>query len=65
MSTLKLRNGSTVSAEQHPFHIVDTTPLPIFMSVAIVIGLMHIAFISHPEFPIAEQGVLLAKITSG
>jgi cytochrome c oxidase subunit 3 len=65
MSTLKLKNGVSTKTEQHPFHIVDASPLPMFMSIAIVLGLMHVAFLSHPDFPIAEQGVLLAKITSG
>ena len=63
MSTLKLKNGVSTKTEQHPFHIVDASPLPMFMSI--VLGLMHVAFLSHPDFPIAEQGVLLAKITSG
>ena len=65
MSTLKLKNGVSTKTEQHPFHIVDASPLSMFMSIAIVLGLMHVAFLSHPDFPIAEQGVLLAKITSG
>jgi hypothetical protein len=62
---LKLKNAGTVKAEQHPFHIVDATPLPLFVAMAIGLGLMHIAFLSHPDFPIAEQGMLVAKITSG
>ena len=62
---LNLKNGPRTVNESHPFHIVDATPLPLYMSAAIVLGLMHIAFLSHPDFPIAEQGVLLAKITSG
>lgn len=65
MSSLKLKNAIGTKAEQHPFHVVDASPLPLFMSVAIVLGLRHVAILSHPEFPIADQGVFLGKIRSG
>lgn len=60
--TLKLKNGNTAKAEQHPFHIVDTTPLPLFMASAVVLGLLHIAFLSHPDYPIHSQGIFLTKL---
>lgn len=60
---LKLKNVDSVKAQQHPFHIVDTTPLPLFMASAIVLTLLHIAFLSHPDYPIHEQGTLfLSKL---
>jgi len=65
MSSLKLKNGEGTKFQQHPFHIVDTTPLPLVMSVAIVLGLRHIAILSHPEFPMADQGVFLGKLLAG
>ena len=55
---LKLKNVDSVKAQQHPFHIVDTTPLPLFMASAIVLTLLHLAFLSHPDYPIHEQGTL-------
>lgn len=61
-TTLKLKNGTTAKAEQHPFHIVDTTPLPLFMASAVVLGLLHIAFLSHPDYPIHTQGIFLTKL---
>jgi hypothetical protein len=59
---LKLKNGSTAKAEQHPFHIVDPTPLPLFMATAIVLLLTHIAFLSHPDYPIHDEGIFLTKL---
>jgi len=36
MTLIKLKKGNTAKHEQHPFHIVDQTPLPLFMAKAIV-----------------------------
>jgi len=59
MPMAKLKNHVSAKAEQHPFHIVDATPLPLFMATAIVLGLLHIALLSHPEHAISGEGVLL------
>jgi hypothetical protein len=62
MMTFKLKQTQSAKAEQHPFHIVDATPLPLFVASAIVLFLLHVAFLSHPDFPIHEPGVVLADL---
>jgi hypothetical protein len=62
MMTFKLKNADSAKANQHPFHIVDATPLPLFLAAAIVLLLLHVAFISHPEYPVHGEGVLLELV---
>lgn len=62
MTLIKLKKGNTAKHEQHPFHIVDQTPLPLFMAAAIVLLLMHVAFLSHPDYPIHEQGNIVTQL---
>jgi hypothetical protein len=61
-SVLKLKNVDSAKAQQHPFHIVDPTPLPLFMATAIVFLLLHVAFLSHPDYPIHNEGIFLTKL---
>lgn len=61
-NNLKLKNSVGAKYEQHPFHIVDPTPLPLFMASAIVLVLSHIAFRAHPEYPTHEQGIFITKL---
>jgi hypothetical protein len=63
MSIVKLKNAETAKSQQHPFHIVDTTPLPLYMAVVLSLLLLHVAFLSHPEYPVHEQGILANKLT--
>lgn len=63
MSNIKLKNAVGAKAQQHPFHIVDTTPLPLFMAAAITSLFLHIAFLAHPDYPVKEQGILANKLT--
>jgi hypothetical protein len=62
MISFKLKPTQSAKAEQHPFHIVDSTPLPLFVAAAIVLFLLHVAFLSHPDYPINGEGVLLELV---
>jgi hypothetical protein len=43
MVSFKLKNTQSAKAEQHPFHIVDSAPLPLFVGLATVLLLLHVA----------------------
>jgi hypothetical protein len=42
MLSFKLKNTQSAKAEQHPFHIVDSAPLPLFVRLTIVLIILHI-----------------------
>jgi len=56
---IKLKNASNIKAEQHPFHIVDATPIPIFFSFTLAVFLFHAVILSHIEYPFNTQGTLI------
>jgi len=57
-----LKNSETAKAQQHPFHIVDPTPLPLYVAAAIVLLRLHFVFLAHPDYPLNTQGIALTEL---
>jgi hypothetical protein len=51
MKIQKLKNSNTAKAEQHSFHIVDSTPLPLYVASATVLVLLRLMYISQSDYP--------------
>jgi len=62
MAAFRIKNADSAQAQQHPFHIVDPSPLPLFLAAAITLFLCHTAFLLHPDYPIHEQGIALSDL---
>lgn len=63
MSTItarKLKNVASARAEQHPFHLVDASPLPFLVSANVAVILCSLAFFMH-HWP-QDKALLLARL---